>query len=319
QAALDRIADHTQPVPLGELKALSDLDEDGVDLLGAEWRAIEPSHRRAVAQAMQELGEASPELDFREAFVSFLGDEDPQVRTAALKGLWEDTRRSTLRKLLAAMAGDPDEGAREAAATTLGAWTLQIAEGRLDQRISDEIEQAIFAIYSDQKTPLTVRRRALEALGYLGEQPAIAAAIDEAHRSPDELWQQSAIFAMGRSGQTRWRAAIKQALGHGSPAMRYEAARAVGELGDQGRPLLQTMAPLVADHDTEVSLAAIWALGQVGGTAARRMLEGLVREAEGDRQEAAESALSELKFYADPMVSPPVEFDLDDDDEDEEA
>lgn len=316
QAALDKIGDHNQPVPLGELKALSDLDEDGVDLLSAEWPGIEPSHRRSIAQAMQELGEASLDLDFREAFVSFLGDEDPQVRIAAIKGLWEDTRRSTMRKLLAAMAGDADDGARETAATTLGVWAQKIAEGSLDQRASAEVQQALFATYRDAKAPLAVRRRALESLGYLGDQPEAAAAIEEAHRHPDEAWQQSAVFAMGRSVQARWRPLIKQALGHESPAMRYEAARAVGELADQGRPLLQLLAPLTADRDTEVALAAIWALGQVGGAPARRMLEGLVREAEGARQETAEAALSELKFYADPMVSPPVEFDLDDDDED---
>ena len=54
---LARIGDHNQPIPLGELAALSDLDQDELALFRAEWPEFELAHRRAVATAMQELGD----------------------------------------------------------------------------------------------------------------------------------------------------------------------------------------------------------------------------------------------------------------------
>ena len=310
---LARIGDHNQPIPLGELAALSDLDQDELALFRAEWPEFEQAHRRAVAQAMQELGEESLELDFREAFVAMLDDEDASVRVAAARGLNEDTRRSTLRKLLRTLADDPEEAVQAAVATTLGAWTLQVAEGDLDSRFSDEIEQALLAAYNDSSRPLLVRQRLLETLGYLGDQPAVLAAIEAAQRHPDESWQQSALCAMGHTSLKRWLAPIKQAFGHKSPALRFEAVRAAGELADIALTLVPDVARLAADRDIEVSTTAIWALGQIGGPASKRFLEQLAKEGEGARLEAASEAISEVQFFDDPMGN----IALADDDDDE--
>jgi HEAT repeat protein len=60
--------------------------------------------------------------------------------------------------------------------------------------------------------------------------------------------------------------------------------------------------PLVDDDDTEISLAAIWALGQVGGPSAKRLLERLVRVKDTTRRQAASEALEELSLEdADPF------------------
>ncbi|HYG26348.1 MAG TPA: HEAT repeat domain-containing protein, partial [Caulobacteraceae bacterium] len=244
---LARIGDHNLPIALGELSALSDLDQDEAALFRSEWPEFEPAHRRALAQAMQELGEESLELDFREAFVALLDDEDATVRVAAARGLNEDTRRSTLRRLLRTLNDDPEEAVQAAVATTLGAWTLQIAEGDLDSRASAEVEQSLLAAYAEESRPTQVRQRLLETLGYLGDQPAVLAAIEAAQRHPDETWQQSALCAMGHSSLKRWVAPIKQAFGHESPALRFEAVRAAGELADLAKALVPNIARLTAD------------------------------------------------------------------------
>jgi hypothetical protein len=52
--------------------------------------------------------------------------------------------------------------------------------------------------------------------------------------------------------------------------------------------------PLVDDDDTEVATMAIWALGQVGGPHAKRVLQRLTRSRDTARSDAAHAALDEL-------------------------
>jgi HEAT repeat protein len=101
---------------------------------------------------------------------------------------------------------------------------------------------------------------------------------------------------MGRSMQRAWFPYIERELHSISPAMRYEAARAVGELAEEGRDLQEGLLPLVNDDDSEVSQAAIWALGQIGGQHARRVLQRLARSQDEVRSQAAQDALEELTF-----------------------
>jgi HEAT repeat protein len=108
--------------------------------------------------------------------------------------------------------------------------------------------------------------------------------------------RESAVLAMGRSMRPTWFPYIERELKSPSPALRYEAARAVGELGEDGRPLLAALLPLVDDDDAEIAQAAIWALGQVGGASARRLLERLARSKDDARSQAASDALEELSL-----------------------
>jgi HEAT repeat protein len=78
--------------------------------------------------------------------------------------------------------------------------------------------------------------------------------------------------------------------------LRYEAARAAGEMAEEGRKLLPTLLPLVNDQDAEVAVAAIWALGQIGGDAARKALGQLVKSQNPTRSQAAVEALDELSL-----------------------
>ena len=309
------LLDHNQPLALGKLKVLSDLDDEQQAIFQREWADVEPSHRRSLAQNMQEIGEESLDLDFRAAFMLMLDDDDAQVRIAAVRGLIEDTRRSTLRRLLTIVQTDPDDGVRANAAITLGGWGLRAAEGDVDQRISDELRETLLSIYNDQATSPLVRQRLLETLGYWGDDEVVIAAINQALRHADLLWQQAAICAMGHSGTDRWLTTIKHHLSHEFAAIRFEAARAAGEIGEDAQSLVNMVARLVTDDDIEVVTTALWALGQIGGSAARRLLEQFARDGEGAKREAAAEALNELQFYADPIK--PLPFDDDDEDEDE--
>src|SRR5258708_13371693 len=88
----------------------------------------------------------------------------------------------------------------------------------------------------------------------------------------------SAIFAMGRSFDHKWEPTVLQELGSDEPQMRYEAARAVGEL--QLHEALPQLAEMIADDDREIMEMAIWALGEIGGDEARRLLEDVIERAD---------------------------------------
>ncbi|GAA5529735.1 HEAT repeat domain-containing protein [Herpetosiphon gulosus] len=315
EEALAEIGDHNRPIVLSELKVFNDLDQDETEIFEIEWPRIEPSHRRNLAQAMQEVGEASLELDFRAVFSILLTDQDPTIRIAAVKGMAEDTRRSSLRRLSELLTTDSDDGVRANAAITLGAWALRAGEGNLDQRTNTELLQTLWAAFDDRQTSTLVRQRLLETLGYLADSdPRVNQEVGAAHQRLDDGWQAAALCAMGRTGLDQWLPTITTSLRSNEPLLRFEAVRAAGELGDLAESIVNHVARATADGDVEVATTAIWALGQIGGTAARRFLEQLVNDSEGVRREAAAEALKELQFFDDPIQSLPLD---DDEDEDE--
>ncbi len=67
-------------------------------------------------------------------------------------------------------------------------------------------------------------------------------------------------------------------------------------MGEDARTLLPKLAPLLNDYDSEVALAAIWALGQVGGDSAKRVLQQIQKSEDETRRLAAADALEELSL-----------------------
>jgi HEAT repeat protein len=57
---------------------------------------------------------------------------------------------------------------------------------------------------------------------------------------------------------------------------------------------LPSLLPLVDDDDGEIATTAIWALGQVGGPSAKRVLQRIARSKDDARRTAANAALEEL-------------------------
>jgi HEAT repeat protein len=153
--------------------------------------------------------------------------------------------------------------------------------------------QALRAVIATPGEPLEVRRRAVESIAYSSD-PDIPDMIRTAYASPDELMRISAVFAMGRSADDQWIETVISELEAQSPAMRYEAARAAGEL--EARNAISPLAHLLDDPDREVQEMAIWALGQIGGDRARALLSKLAKSDDAVLAEAADDALEELEW-----------------------
>jgi HEAT repeat protein len=122
---------------------------------------------------------------------------------------------------------------------------------------------------------------------------------------------------MGRSADPYWRHLLLPELDSDRPEMRFEAARACGELElAHAVPQLGNMA--LNDSDLEVQQAAIWALGNIGGKEARRILESCYEGDDEVLSEAAADALDEIDLLGED-VSIVLYEDLEDDLDNEDA
>ena len=279
-----------------DLKPLSGLGREERADFWPTWVEIMPRRRAEIARSMVELAEDDVELDFSAAQIWLLDDDDSEVRASAIEGLWENTSTTLLHQLLRLMRSDPAPPVRAAATTSLSRFAYQAELAEIDTRDGQALRDGLLAMINDPRQPLEVRRRALESAGYFGSIDEIQRQIELAYTSDEQLLRESALVAMGRSMLERWLPTISRELTSPSPALRYEAARAVGEMGEDGRTLLAKLAPLLNDHDSEVALAAIWALGQVGGDSAKRVLQQIQKSEDETRRIAAADALEELSL-----------------------
>jgi len=277
-----------------DLKPLSGLGQEEREDFWPAWVAITPRRRAEIARALVELAEDDIELDFAAVQIWLLDDDDSEVRASAIDGLWENTSATLLHQLLRLMRSDPAPAVRAAATLSLSRFAYLAELDELDARDSQALRDGLLAMILDARQPLEVRRRALESAGYFGGVDEIQRQIELSYASDEQLLRESALVAMGRSMLERWLPTIGRELASQSPALRYEAARAAGEMGEDARTLLPKLAPLLNDHDSEVALAAIWALGQVGGDAAKRMLQQVRKSEDETRRQAAADALEEL-------------------------
>jgi HEAT repeat protein len=297
------IASHIQTIgardhklAMADLKPLSGLGRADRDGFWPAWSAVAPMRRADIARAMVDLAEDDIDLEFSEPLLWLLDDDDAEVRSIAVEGLWESDSARVLRRLLAMLRGDPAPPVRVQVAMALSRFAYRAELDELDERDAQALRDALLGMILDGRQPLDVRRRALESAGYFANLAEVQRQIGLAYESDEQLLRESALVAMGRSVSSRWLPTIAKELASPSPALRYEAARAAGEMAEEARGLLPKLAPLLNDSDSEVALAAIWALGQVGGDSARRALQQVRKSEDEARSQAAADALEELSL-----------------------
>jgi len=269
------------------------MDMAEMQLFQQVWPSIAVQRRRQIINFLVEIAEASFEVDFNRVFRFCLGDEDEQVREAAIEGLWEDEDPALIGLLVGLLRDDPSVSVRAGAAASLSRYVLLAELNKLRTRYSAQVMEALLDTIRSPAEDSEVRRRAVEAIAYSSED-SVPGIIEAAYYDEDEKMRASAIFAMGRSADPRWSEFVLDELESFSPEMRYEAAVACGELElSEAVPFL---ADLINDPDREVQEAAIWALGKIGGNEARRILYTCYEEGDPSLSEAIEEALEHLEF-----------------------
>jgi HEAT repeat protein len=277
-----------------DLYAFSDLTAQDAEIVRQQWALIDVSRRRTVVTTLVELAEEDIDLELGRFLRIAMTDSDAQVRRAAIRGLWEEVAPDLVGPLINTLNNDTDNGVRAAAATGLGGYILAGELDELDAALAMRAEQAILAILNNEQEPLEVRRRALESIAYSGE-AGVRQLIEDGYYSSDELMRISAVFAMGRSADVRWRNLVRAELQSPSAGMRAEAAIASGELG--AKSAAEDVSALLQDSDEDVRLAAISALGRIGGPVAQDALETMLLSENALEVEAADAALEEMQFF----------------------
>lgn len=292
------LADASQRLKAASLPRLSALDGEQAQEFANAWPGIDVRRRRQVVEELLDLEEDNVEFDFDAVFLRGLEDEDAEVRLASVRGLWEHEAPDLIPALLRLAREDEDAGVRAEASLALGRFVLLFEEGRLRERHFRDIEAGLRAVISKADEIEEVRARALEAIG-AHDDAWVRQAISEAYESGVRRMKVAAVHAMGRSCEPRWLPLLLRDLGSDEPEVRYEAATALGVLGDESA--VSHLIPLLSDPDDEVRDVAITALGEIGGREARAALRQLADEGSPAAKEAALAALAEIDFEEDPL------------------
>ena len=294
------IADSDKPLLNSSLADLSNIIREDLNFLKEVWPTIKPERRRQIVSRLVEFAEDNFELDFDSTFKNCLSDQDAEVRSKALEGLWENEEPSLIKKLIDLMEQDNSKLVQATAAKGLGKFAMLAEQQKLRPAYTSKIYQSLLAVVNDRIKPIEVKRRALEAIAPL-DSPEVEKVIGEAYRSSDHRLRVSSIYAMGKNGNPSWLSILLDEAGSPDPEIRYEVVRACGELGEE--EAVPNLIELATDPDVEVQLAAIETLGHIGSTEAKNFLEQCLDDPNETVQQATEQVLQDL--LAEGEDSPP--------------
>ncbi len=298
---LQKLIAEEAPPSLQELSALSDLSRSEVQRVREMWSAIPEPRRLESLRLLVEAAYEDIQLQLGRLLRVALEDESERIRALAILGLWEDDDEDLIGPLVQMLYNDPSEIVRAQAASALGQFVLGGELEEIDAAQAMRAEEALLDILQGEEEPLTIKCRALESMAFSGE-AGVRQLIEDAYYSPYEEMQISALAAMGRSADTRWRSAAQAELENSSPEIRVAAARACGEL--EAEAALDDILALLTDEEKSVRLAAIFALGRIGGKMAEEALDVMLTSEDPDEVAAVEEALEEIVFFGNPDAIP---------------
>jgi HEAT repeat protein len=253
--------------------------------------------------------------DNQAIYQKHLSDPDPEVRALAIEGLWHYPDPVLIDPLMELARHDPDPQVRNRAIVGMGRYVYEGEMagydydwgemGDIDMMYEDELPEAdyqrvvafLLDIARDPSASLDEQRFSIEALGFSSE-PEIADLIEQAYQSPHLDMKASALFAMGRSGKTRWGSYILAEIDSPEPQLQYEAVRAAGALFlDEATHSLIRLASYATDPDLRHE--AIWALGHMTPLDAWQLLEDIAQDPTEDEEthQVAEVALEEYYLH----------------------
>jgi HEAT repeat protein len=288
-----------QPLRNSKLVELSNLSPAQLELFVKEWSSIEQKRRWQIIHRLVELTEENFELNFDSIFRYCLKDQDAEVRSKAIEGLWQSEDISLISLFINLLEQDNSVSAQAAAAMALGKFAMLAELGKLRSCHTTRICQVLLAVIDDKKRSVEVRRRALEAVAPLSL-PQVEATIRKGYQGQNHRLKVSAIYAMGKSCSRSWLPVLLRELFSVEAEIRYEAAGACGELGEEeATPYLMK---LIDDPDLDVRLAAIQALGKIGGSEAKECLRRCLYNPDEVIRRVAEEALYELEVEENPFT-----------------
>jgi hypothetical protein len=271
---IEALLDESKPFSPKYLHRLSDLEPADISSFSNAWPKVSTKRRQALLEDLEELHIADDLLCFEDVGRLSLKDSDPGVRKLAISILREYELVDLLPTFIHMADHDPDAEVRAAAAAALATYVYMGEVEDISPQKLERVEECLLKLATGSDTHL-VRRRAFA--------------------SSDTNWLITALFAMGRSANSRWKPQVMQMLSHQRPAVRAEAAGAAGEL--EIKTAVPKLLDLLEDVDIDVRMASIWALSQIGGPGVRPALEALLENTDDDEEaRQLDNALENLDF-----------------------
>ena len=274
---------------LAELSRLTGPEASEFGQLWLEW-----SSERVldIVERMVSLCEDQPDVEFEVIYKQGLKHPNPTVRIASLKGLEETEDRALVIQLGKILKSDPVAEVRAAAAIPLAHLSIMAEAGKLSAKYREALEDALYGVMENEREIQEVKLKAMEAVSVFAAE-RLTSHIELAWSSGDLNARQSSLFAMGRTSDPKWIEYVIPDLEHDAASVRYEAAIAMGELGDEHH--LRVMDAPLDDEDLTVLLAAISAVERIGGDAAKAKLELKLASPEPQVVELVQQALQTMK------------------------
>ena len=323
-SVLETLLTPKKDIPQAHLQYYSDLDPKSMRLFLDAWKKVPVDRKTLLLDKLTAYLDEDTIVSYEDIGKALLDDPEAEVRARAFSLLSESDDPRLVDKFVEIFQGDTDLAPRLKAANLLGKFVLLGELEELNEKHLRKIEEALLSIIRSDENP-ALRRAAVEAFGYSGREDAVAI-IESAFEREDPLWVSSALRAMGRAHDNRWDDSVVSKLLDADPRVRFAAAEAAGELSiEEAGPILLKMLE-DEEEDDNVTMAAIWALSQIGGEDARAYILNMLDNTDDeDVAEFLEDALDNLDFNEQLNRFDMLSLDEDDDlsefdeEEDEEA
>ena len=298
EACLQHITEDSAALSYPVLIEISDLSPGELGRFARAWHKVSPDRKQKVVEGLVEMSEDSAELDFSTVLKLCLKDPDEQVRDKAITGLWEFEDRSLILSLVELLKSDGSPRVRASAAMALGKFATLAQDGKVLSRDGQQVSDSLMEALVNEDEWLEVRRRALESVAPFNGS-AVDGYIRWAYGSDDLELKCSSLFAMGRTGDAPWLPQIVKEMQSPNATLRYEAAHACGEL--DAAEATHYLIPLLQDDDLQVQLAAIAAMGKIGGSLAKRALKTCLKSGDPALEDAVRNSLEAIQSTQDPL------------------
>jgi HEAT repeat protein len=323
QTVLASLLDTKKDFPRRYLQYFSDIGPLELKALLNIWPRVKADRKLSLLKRLRMVADSDTLLNYDNFARAILRDPEAAVRLQAIRLLDECEDIKLIPAYIELLKNDPDPAVRAEAANALNLFVDLGELEEIPERAYGEVHAALLesARGADEAT---VRRRALEALGW-SSNPAVVELIESAFEGGVD-WKVSALIAMGRSADDRWEDRVLRSMLDENVKIRKAAVQSAGMLALKSArlPLLRM---LESEENNEVMTAAIWSLSQIGGEDVQTYLEALLDRAEDeDLIDFLEDALDNLAFTEDlerfdlmafnPDDLEPLE-DVDEDDEEE--
>ncbi|HUN22601.1 MAG TPA: hypothetical protein PK299_05630 [Anaerolineales bacterium] len=253
------------------LKNLSGLWGNDLAQFLQTWEQLPDARRAEVAKALADLWESTDDVSFEEIGQHLLKDAHPAVRQSAIALLNEtEYNPSLLTTYLNLLEKDPSADVRFAVATNLQDLMYKYSLDELPQAQGQRMESILLNAYTNDNST-HVRLRILRVLGY-SQRKEIPSLIQAAYTSDNEQKRLNSLYAMAYSGENkRWEKQVLTSLRSPESGDELEAAAyACGEL--RLSEAIPVISEFLEESEPESFPMLLWALGEIGGKAAKEAL-----------------------------------------------